>query len=191
MTAFGEYIPDPERIDAGDVTLGGLPVTSPAWIDDWFAPAQFDLLDDTTRLSSPSYELMTAGVEFGDSGVAVSVNETESTTVSRVYEESILPDETGKLSTYASPARASRSRPCTRNVAGESLELLPTTYTVVRRVDGQTAGSALAEAGLLGVGATYAEATAVMRRGPRPAPWNARRLQVSPLPTPWSRWHAA
>ena len=49
MTAFGEYVPEPERIDAADVTLGGLPVAAPEWLDDWFAPAQFDRLDDTAR----------------------------------------------------------------------------------------------------------------------------------------------
>ena len=59
-----------DRIDAADVTLGGEPVApAPEWLDDWFAPAQFDRLDDTSRLSSPSYELMTAGVRFGDAGV--------------------------------------------------------------------------------------------------------------------------
>jgi hypothetical protein len=40
MTAFGEYIPAPALIEATDVTLGGQPVASPAWVDDWFAPAQ-------------------------------------------------------------------------------------------------------------------------------------------------------
>ena len=109
MTAFGEYIPDPDRIDATDVTLGGQPVASPKWIDDWFAPAQFDFLDDTAKLSSPSYELMTAGVQFGGAAVLVSVAATECTTVSRVHEESVWPKLQKKTSTYDSPATAARA----------------------------------------------------------------------------------
>ena len=46
-------------------------MTAPEWLTDWFAPAQFDELDDTSRLAAPSYELMTAGVRFGDDGVGV------------------------------------------------------------------------------------------------------------------------
>jgi hypothetical protein len=37
----------------------------------WFAPAQFRSLPDTARLSSASYELLTAGVSFGADGMAV------------------------------------------------------------------------------------------------------------------------
>jgi hypothetical protein len=38
---------------------------------DWFAPAQFDVMADQSRLSSPSYEQMVAGVSIGGTGVAV------------------------------------------------------------------------------------------------------------------------
>ena len=161
MTAFGEYIPDPDRIDATDVTLGGQPVASPKWIDDWFAPAQFDFLDDTAKLSSPSYELMTAGVQFGGAAVLVSVAATECTTVSRVHEESVWPKPQGKTSIYTSPAKDAALAPGTRTVTGVKLELLPTTYTVVRRSDGMRAGAALAEVGLADE-VTYAEATAMV-----------------------------
>lgn len=34
-------------------------------VDDWFAPAQFDDLSDTEKLSAPSYELERSGVRFG------------------------------------------------------------------------------------------------------------------------------
>ena len=142
ITAFGEYIPESDRIDAGSVTLGGQSVDEPAWLDDWFAPAQFDRLDDTTRLSAPSYELMTAGVRFGDAGVAISANEADCTTVSREPEESIWPDGRAKTSLFTSPARNPARAGESRTVAGEKLALLPTTYTVVRRSNGQRAGAA-------------------------------------------------
>ena len=182
MTAFGEYVPVPARIDATAVTLGGDPVASPAWIDDWFAPAQFDRLGDTTRLSAPSYELMTAGVRFGDDGVAVSTNAADCTSVSRKYEESIWPDGAGDTSTspYTSPATSLARAPAVRTVAGPKLELLPTTYTVVRTSDGETAGSALADAGLLGVRATYAQATALIETRAAADPAERRRLRVVP-----------
>ena len=112
MTAYGEYIPDPDRIDADGVTLGGQPVASPAWIDDWFAPAQFDRLDDATRLSAPSYELMTAGVRFGDAGVAISTAAAECT-IGQPGARGV--DLAGyarsKTSRYAGPARSVAAPP--------------------------------------------------------------------------------
>jgi hypothetical protein len=38
---------------------------------DWFAPAQYDVMADQARLSSPSYEQMTAGVSVGGSAVGL------------------------------------------------------------------------------------------------------------------------
>ena len=94
ITAYGEYIPASDRIEAGDVILAGLPVAAPVWVEDWFAPAQFDRLDDTSSLSAPSYELMTAGVCFGDDEIGISSNpDYECTSASREPEESIYGEE--------------------------------------------------------------------------------------------------
>jgi hypothetical protein len=50
---------------AGD-PLGELDVTDAL---DWFAPAQYDVLSDAARLSSPSYEQMIAGVSIGGTSI--------------------------------------------------------------------------------------------------------------------------
>ena len=59
------------------------------------------------------------------------------------------------------------------------LELLSTTYTVVRRSDGMRAGAALAEAGLADE-VTYAEATAMVEARAASDPGERRRLKVVP-----------
>jgi hypothetical protein len=142
ITAYGEFVPDTERIDAGDVTLGGAAVAEPEWVDDWFAPAQFDRLDDSARLSAPSYELMTAGVRFGDAGVAISADAGECTSVTREPEESIWPDVRATTSAHVSPARPAAYKGATRSVTGPELTLAPTTYTLVDRLDGLRARGA-------------------------------------------------
>jgi hypothetical protein len=50
---------------AGDA-IGELDVTDAL---DWFAPAQYDVLPDAARLSSPSYEQMIAGVSIGGTSI--------------------------------------------------------------------------------------------------------------------------
>ena len=122
ITAFGELVPEDDRIDATDVKVGGAVVPAPEWLDDWFAPAQFDRLDDTSRLSSPSYELMTAGVRFGAAGIGISADpDRECTTVSREPETSVFPDADGKLSRFVSPARPAAAPAVRRTVRGVPL----------------------------------------------------------------------
>jgi hypothetical protein len=177
ITAFGELVPEDERIDATNVTLGGAPVATPEWLDDWFAPAQFDRLDDTTRLSSPSYELMTAGVRFGADGVGISADpDRECTSVSRAPEDSLFPRMARPRPVYVSPARPAASPTARRTVAGTRIAVLPTTYTVVRARDGLPASDVLAEAAAAS-GLAYAEAVSVLAG--RTAQERAR-LRVAP-----------
>ena len=155
ITAFGELVPEDDRIDATDVKVGGVVVPAPEWLDDWFAPAQFDRLDDTSRLSSPSYELMTAGVRFGAGGIGISADpDRECTTVSREPETSLFPDTDGKVSRFVSPPRPAAAPAVRRRVRGVPLAVKTTGYTVVRTADGIAA--------LDGAVLNYAEAVAVV-----------------------------
>jgi hypothetical protein len=177
ITAFGELVPQEERIDATDVTLGGAAVPAPEWLEDWFAPAQFDRLDDTTRLSSPSYELMTAGVRFGADGVGISADpDRECTSVSRAPEDSLFPRTPRPRHVYVSPARPAASATIRRTVGGTRIAVLPTAYTVVRTKDGLPATDVLADAGG-GTALPYAAAIAVLAG--RTAEERAR-LRVAP-----------
>ncbi len=180
ITAYGELTPTQDRIDADEVTLGGTAVGEPDWIEDWFAPAQFDRLDDTASLASPSYELMTGGVRFGDSEVSISADtNTECTTVSREPEESIFPDANTSFSAFVSPARVAAAPSARRTVTGPTLAMEANTYTVVRTVNGTRAGSALRQAGL-GRTLTYADATRVIDERAAADATERSRLRVAP-----------
>jgi hypothetical protein len=54
--------------EAAGPAIGDLDVSDAT---DWFAPAQYDVMSESARLSSPSYELMTAGVRIGATAVEV------------------------------------------------------------------------------------------------------------------------
>jgi hypothetical protein len=181
MSAYGEFIPASDRIEAGGVTLGGRPVASPVWVEDWFAPAQFDRLEVTASLSAPSYELMTAGVRFGDDEIAISGNpDYECASASREPEESIFEAKGKKVSRFVSPPRTVHGQSSRRRVRGESIRLSPTKYTVIQTSNGERAASVLAEAGL-GVSMSYADAVGVITRCARVDPGERARLRVAPL----------
>jgi hypothetical protein len=177
MTAYGEFTPALERIEAEGVTLAGDAVAAPEWVDDWFAPAQFDRLDDSERLSSPSYEPMTAGVRFGDDGVGITSDLVgECASVSRAPEESIFPDRESKPSGHVCTARPAAAASTTRSLANDRLAVLTTTYTVVRVADGARADGVLGEAGA-GPTLAYADACAVVSGQPVA---KRSRLRVAP-----------
>jgi hypothetical protein len=164
ITAFGELVPEDDRIDATNVKVGGAVVPAPEWLDDWFAPAQFDRLDDTSRLSSPSYELMTAGVRFGAAGIGISADpDRECTTVSREPETSVFPDTDGKLSRFVSPTRPAAAPAVRRTVRGVPLAVSTTGYTVVRTAD----GIAALDAAVLNYAEAVAAVAAVAANGHR------------------------
>ena len=143
ITAYGEFIPESDRIEAKDVTLSGEIVDEPVWIEDWFAPAQFDRLDDSASLASPSYELMTAGVRFGDDDVGISpIPERECTSVSRAPEVSVYPDAPAGVSKFVSPIRVVPDAISRRTVRGPSLDVSPTSYSVIQTLNGRDAGLA-------------------------------------------------
>jgi hypothetical protein len=180
ITAFGEYVPQADRIVADQVTLGGEAVPEPDWIEDWFAPAQFDRLEQGDSLSAPSYEMMTAGVRFGDEGVSLSADvDEECTSVSREPEESIFPDRQRRRSPFVSPVRDVRTGADTRTVKGPNLSLQTTSYTVIKTVDGTRAGAALAEAGG-GTKLTYVDAVRVIAARAADNPLERSRLRVVP-----------
>ena len=177
MTAYGEFTPASDRIDAGDVMVGEEPVAAPEWLDDYFAPAQFDRLDDGERLSSPSYELMTAGVRFGDDAIGVTDDLAgQCASVSREPEESVFPDRELPPSGHVCTARPAASASTTRSLANDRIELMTTTYTIVRVRDGTRAEIVLGEAGPA-TSLTYADACAVLASR---APGERSRLRVAP-----------
>jgi hypothetical protein len=164
ITRFGELVPTTDRVDARDATLGADPVDAPDWLEDWFAPAQFDELDDTARLASPSYELMSAGLRFGDDAIGVPADlEADCASVSTAPEQSIWPDGAAAPSSVSGPLAAAPRPPLTRTAEGLFLTVAPTRYALLGEIDGRRASPpksySAAVAGLapsLRVGPSYA-----------------------------------
>jgi hypothetical protein len=80
MARFGETTPLQSEVSVTSTTvvavtdgIDGDPIGDLDNSDalDWFAPAQYDVMADQSRLSAPSYEQMVAGVTIGGNGVAV------------------------------------------------------------------------------------------------------------------------
>lgn len=180
ITAYGELVPTTSQIVAENVTLAGSTIAEPLWSEDYFAPAQFDRLGDSASLSSPSYELMTAGVRFGDDRVAISQNASfECTAVSREPETSIFEQRKPRISRYVSPPRRSTGMPIRKAVSGPKLKLRKTSYTLLRTEDGRRAGDALSDAGL-GLNLSYADAVRVLEQRALADPLERTRLRVAP-----------
>jgi hypothetical protein len=89
LDRYGLYAIDgPARIDVTEVSLGGDAAADWEAVRGWFAPAQYDDMSRTEKLSAPSYEEMDAGVRFGTG--AVSFAEAEATSVVPDYEVHVL-----------------------------------------------------------------------------------------------------
>ncbi len=157
ISAFGETVPSVDELSVSDVTIGAKQVADPAWVDDWFAPAQFDRLGDQARLSGPSFEEMTAGVRYGDDGVELTPNkdrDRELATIDRSPETDVARD-------YVSPVRSVGLGTSTRHVSGPRLSVGSTSYTIVRADDAELATDFLNEAGLA-TELRYSEAVAAL-----------------------------
>jgi hypothetical protein len=180
LTAYGEFVPSTSRIEAVNVTLGGTAIASPEWVEDWFAPAQFDRLDASAGLSAPSYERMIAGVRFGDDEIGISGNlDFECASVSREPEESIFRGKQKKVSKSVSPPKRSPAPASRRTLSGPAIRVEPVTYTVIRSSDGERASAVLDGAGL-GHSISYADAVGVLERRAQSDPAVRSRLRVAP-----------
>ncbi|MET0661795.1 MAG: DUF6603 domain-containing protein [Ilumatobacteraceae bacterium] len=80
LARFGEATPLQSNVSVAATTVvsmvDGIEGASIGELDvadalDWFAPAQFDVMADQARLSSPSYQQMIAGVSVGGSAVGL------------------------------------------------------------------------------------------------------------------------
>jgi hypothetical protein len=125
--------------------------------DDWFAPAQFEVLGRTDKLTRASYEEMTAGVTFGAPGVAVP-DDGLTVTLEVAYEEETWgPDEEpwvldAAADSFAHSVRTGAVGAGLRHYVAPTVTprftIAPTTYTVVRSIDGAPAADVLAAGGL-------------------------------------------
>jgi hypothetical protein len=121
------------------VTAAGFGTTDVPYdmVDDWFAPAQYESMSQTEKLTRASFELMPAGVSFGTAEATVAVS--RATVVSTGYETETWEDGTDPL---AAAVRTSGVGIAGRFVAAPAtaqFTLAPTSFTVISATDGTLA----------------------------------------------------
>ena len=116
---------------------------------DYFAPAQYDDLSRSEKLSAPSYEAMTAGVRFGIDGIAVPADD-EARAITARYERAVIdgPVRTGLkadgLAVSMETASFGHVVASGRSVAAETgpFALEPVTWVTADAVTGRSTGKA-------------------------------------------------
>jgi hypothetical protein len=132
------------------ITWSGLDdVEAPAeTTSDWFAPAQFEVLSRSEKLTRASFELMDSGVTFGVADVAVTGRPASLTTsVEAVYEDELYVEG----DTMANSLRTGSAGMAAARLAGPvtpAFAISPTAWTLVRLIDGTEASGVLRNAGL-------------------------------------------
>jgi len=127
------------------------------YANDWFAPAQFEDLGTSERLSRSSFEEMKAGVTFGSDEIAVPV-EASTSSVTTDYEEGTLENSIGTGAFAAGLARMKSS-------FEPLLVVEPTTYTVARADNGWEATQILDRNNVPAGGVDQYNALAALRSG--------------------------
>ena len=142
LEIIGQAVPAPGE-DFLEVTaygFGTAEFTDKEYADDWFAPAQFEDLGTSQRLSRDSFEEMHAGVTFGNSETAVTAHGDLANSVVTDYEE-------GTLENSAGMGAASIGLRHFEQATEPMFVIRPTAYTVVKTADGVEAKQALRDAG--------------------------------------------
>ena len=176
------------------LTVTGADFGTPGDIDwdlanDWFAPAQFETLGKTDKLTRASFEEMTAGVTFGAPGVAIPASTNLMTKVSTAYEveaeDTWVPDPSADFLAHSihSGAAGIGLRHRVAPTQSPTFSIAPTTYTVARTADGATAADVLAGAGMSLDGITQYDAMNARNAAILDAESNSSRLVLVPRST--------
>jgi hypothetical protein len=122
--------------------FGTTVIDNPEPANDWFAPAQFEVLGRTDKLTRASFEEMNAGVTFGAPTVAIPSRNDLMTKVSTEYESEVWePDPAADflLQSVHTGAAGIGLRHLVAPTASPMFTIAPTAYTLVRSADGVTA----------------------------------------------------
>jgi hypothetical protein len=151
LEIVGQALPAPGE-ELITVTDAGFDTIDVAWelTNDWFAPAQFEVLSRTDKLTRASFEEMTAGVTFGPPAVAIPSRDLMAE-VSTAYESDMWePDPAADF--LAQSVRTGAAGVGLRHLVAPTssplFTIAPTAYTIVRSADGATAAGPLGDAGL-------------------------------------------
>ena len=143
------------------------------YADDWFAPAQFEVLGTSQRLSRDSFEEMHAGVTFGNPETAVTAHGDLANSVVTDYEEGTLENSVGM-------GAASMGMRHFEQTTEPMFVIQPTAYTVARTGDGGEASRVLSDAGATTGGVDQYTALAARRTSIEANPSGASLYVVVP-----------
>jgi hypothetical protein len=97
---------DGDRFEITAPTIGGEKATSTSTVEDWFAPAQYFALDDADKVSSPSFEMMPCGLQFGDDGVEAGTPRSFALDYEQIIRDPALGDDRPLATTFRLSAEA-------------------------------------------------------------------------------------
>jgi hypothetical protein len=137
IEVVGQGLPAPghERLTVTGAGIGTATDTPSATVEDWFAPAQYEAMSSTERLTRASFELMPAGVSFGSSTTVVPASD-DCTSVTTGYESETWAPGTDPVEASRRLAGVHESMRFTAGPATPTFTLAATEYTVVNTLDG-------------------------------------------------------
>jgi hypothetical protein len=124
-----------ERLTVTAAGIGTVADTQSATVEDWFAPAQYEAMSSTERLTRASFELMPAGVAFG-SADAVVPEAGDCTNITTGYESETWAPDTDPVEASRRLAGVHESMRFTPGRTTPMFTLAATEFTVVNAVDG-------------------------------------------------------
>lgn len=144
VPAAGEEILHVTGAGIGDQAVEPTPAV------DWFAPAQFEVLDRAEKLSRASFEEMDAGVTFGLPEARITARPDDlATSVDTTYEEETFTvDDDESLANSVGSGAAAMALRRLGAPPDAAFTIAPTEYTLVRAADGAEARLALADTGV-------------------------------------------
>jgi hypothetical protein len=170
-----------ERLEVTAARFGDTDVPF-AMVDDWFAPAQYESLTQTERLTRASYEQMPAGVSFGTADVTVDVG--LAATASTDYETEAWADDSDPLEAAIRTSGVGMAARFVTAPATPQFAVRSTTFTVVSAVDGTLAFPdgvpGVASGRVLGDGVSQSVANAALAAAVAKRPGTASSFTVVP-----------
>ena len=137
IEVVGQGLPAPghERLTVTAAGIGTVADTQSETVEDWFAPAQYEAMSSTERLTRASFELMPAGVAFG-SADAVVPDASDCTSTTTGYESETWAPDTDPVEASRRLAGVHESMRFTPGRTTPMFTLAATEFTVVNAVDG-------------------------------------------------------
>ena len=171
-----------ERLEVTAAGFGGTDIDF-AMVDDWFAPAQYESMSQTDKLTRASFEMMPAGVSFGTAEAVV--DPSRAATASTEYETETWADGADPLEAAVRTSGAGMAGRFVAAAATPQFSVAPTEFTVISSTDGTLAFpdgvSGVASGQKLGRGVSQSVALAALEVTVAGNPTSAASYTIVPV----------